>query len=302
MLTEGVGDHRGSDHKGGGPLDRPGDQVPRFEVRIIDTEREAEGWIERVQQAAARGLVPHMATATLADYGNLHWEIAMNGLEPKTLDLYRAGWQARLEKHEDELDDPRALALPDWETLEKLAAALVAASAGEYQGWGDVVMFEACTATRIGEDSGCRVRDVDTEQWVWTLRRQTTPGPGGLKDKGTKGKRARKVPIIEHIRPMVLTHINDARARVERTHAEASDDARREALLDKRLFVGPRGGRIATGVLRDATHWDVVVAQLGFEHLRRHDLRHTGLTWFADAGVPLHRLQQIAGHTDPRIT
>ncbi|MFJ1454762.1 hypothetical protein [Nocardia sp. N2S4-5] len=24
--------------------------------------------------------------------------------------------------------------------------------------------------------------------------------------------------------------------------------------------------------------------------------------WFADADVPLHRLQQIAGHTDPRIT
>ncbi|MGO4649845.1 tyrosine-type recombinase/integrase [Nocardia sp. 2YAB30] len=65
---------------------------------------------------------------------------------------------------------------------------------------------------------------------------------------------------------------------------------------------GPRGGRIATGVLRRATHWDDVVAQLGYEHLRRHDLRHTGLTWFADAGVPLHRLQQIAGHTDPRIT
>ncbi|WP_253798171.1 tyrosine-type recombinase/integrase [Nocardia amikacinitolerans] len=69
-----------------------------------------------------------------------------------------------------------------------------------------------------------------------------------------------------------------------------------------RLFVGPRGGRISTGVLRRATHWDEVVAKLGFEHLRRHDLRHTGLTWFADAGVPLHRLQKIAGHTDPRIT
>lgn len=71
---------------------------------------------------------------------------------------------------------------------------------------------------------------------------------------------------------------------------------------DARLFVGPRGGRIATGVLRRATHWDDVVAKLGYEHLRRHDLRHTGLTWFADAGVPLHRLQKIAGHTDPRIT
>ncbi len=33
-----------------------------------------------------------------------------------------------------------------------------------------------------------------------------------------------------------------------------------------------------------------------YEHLRRHDLRHTGLTWMADAGVPVHHLQKIAGH------
>lgn len=58
----------------------------------------------------------------------------------------------------------------------------------------------------------------------------------------------------------------------------------------------------STPRLRDATHWDDVVARLGFEHLRRHDLKNTGLIWFADAGVPLHRLQRIAGHTDPRIT
>nr|WP_241192545.1 tyrosine-type recombinase/integrase [Streptomyces sp. ADI96-02] len=31
-------------------------------------------------------------------------------------------------------------------------------------------------------------------------------------------------------------------------------------------------------------------------HLRRHDLRHTGLTWFADAGVQVHVLRRIAGH------
>src|SRR5690242_320477 len=36
--------------------------------------------------------------------------------------------------------------------------------------------------------------------------------------------------------------------------------------------------------------------QLGYEHLRRHDLRHTGLTWMADAGVPVHVLRKIAGH------
>lgn len=71
---------------------------------------------------------------------------------------------------------------------------------------------------------------------------------------------------------------------------------------DARLFRGPRGGRIATGVLRDATHWDEVVGKLGYEHLRRHDLRHTGLTWMADAGVSLHVLQKIAGHADSRTT
>ncbi|MEU6439384.1 tyrosine-type recombinase/integrase [Streptomyces sp. NPDC047046] len=65
---------------------------------------------------------------------------------------------------------------------------------------------------------------------------------------------------------------------------------------DARLFTGPRGGRISTAVLRDATHWDEVVTKLGHEHLRRHDLRHTGLTWFADAGTPVHILRRIAGH------
>ena len=34
------------------------------------------------------------------------------------------------------------------------------------------------------------------------------------------------------------------------------------------LFTGPRGGRITTAVLRDTTHRDEVVIQLGYEHLR----------------------------------
>jgi integrase len=110
------------------------------------------------------------------------------------------------------------------------------------------------------------------------VRRQTTPGPGGLIDKGTKGKRARKVPIIEEVRPIVIERLDSATG------------------PDARLFTGPRGGRISTAVLRDATHWDEVVTALGYEHLRRHDLRHTGLTWLADAGVPVHVLRKIAGH------
>jgi hypothetical protein len=87
------------------------------------------------------------------------------------------------------------------------------------------------------------------------------------------------VPIIPEVRDIVLERIESARGRP-----------------DARLFVGPRGGRITTAVLRDATHWDEVLTALGDEHLRRHDLRHTGLTWMADAGVPVHVLRRIAGH------
>ncbi|NUW39581.1 tyrosine-type recombinase/integrase [Nonomuraea rhodomycinica] len=103
--------------------------------------------------------------------------------------------------------------------------------------WGDVVIFTAATAARIGETSGVRVGDLD----------------------------ARRMAEVDH---------------------EPS----------ARLFTGPRGGRSATAVLRDATHWDEVVTSLGFEHLRRHDLPHTGLTWMAEAGVPVRVLRKIAGH------
>ncbi|MET9349912.1 hypothetical protein ABZY67_24870 [Streptomyces termitum] len=72
------------------------------------------------------------------------------------------GWQKLYEQAEDELLNPRALALPDWETLVELADALVAASHGQYRGWGEVVLFAACTAARIGEVSGCRVGNIDT--------------------------------------------------------------------------------------------------------------------------------------------
>jgi hypothetical protein len=44
---------------------------------------------------------------------------------------------------------------------------------------------------------------------------------------------------------------------------------------DARLFTGPRGGRITTAVLRDATHWDEVVRALGYDRLRRRPGHHT---------------------------
>ncbi|MGW8702671.1 site-specific integrase [Streptomyces eurythermus] len=103
------------------------------------------------------------------------------------------GRQKHHKPAEEELRGPRAPALPDWDSLIHLADAPVAASRDQYRGCGEVVVFAARAAARIGEVSGCRVQDIDTDQWIRTVRRQTRPAPGGLTDKGTKGKRARTV-------------------------------------------------------------------------------------------------------------
>jgi integrase len=141
------------------------------------------------------------------------------------------------------------------------------------------VEFTACTAARIGETAGVRRADINTTTWTWTVCRQTTPSPGGVTDKGTKGRRARVVPIIPVIRPLVDLCLDSI-----------SDDPM------ARLFTGPRGGRVTAAILRDATHWDEVVTANGYSYLLRHGLRHTSLTWMADAGVPVHVLRKIAGH------
>ena len=99
----------------------------------------------------------------------------------------------------------------------------------------------------------------------------------------TKGRRRRTVPIIEPLRPTL----------------ERLTTGRESAA---RLVSDPRGGVITTATLRDATRWGDVVREIGQPGLVRHGLRHTALTWMADAGVELHILQRVAGHQDPAVT
>lgn len=198
-------------------------------------------WIDPVTKRRKSRSESFAATMSLAEYGDAVMPLALRGLGAKTRVVHAwiadecsrptvknslamlvrvmeqavrdgiidrnpakvTGWQREYQRAEDELDDPRSLALPDWDTLMRLAAALVERSADHYAGWGEMITFAACTAARIGEVSGVRKADIDRDRWIWTVRRQTTPGPGGLIDKATKGKRARKVPIIEEARELV---------------------------------------------------------------------------------------------------
>lgn len=169
--------------------------------------------------------------------------------------------------------------MPSPANVERIAAAC----AEIHQSYSDHVMLSAFLAARTSEVAGLLVRDVDWENGVVVIERQCFPGTGGLSAKAPKGRRARLVPIIDPVAP-VLRRLTTKRRR------------------NAPLLRGPRGGVITTAALRNATGWDELVASLGLPGLRRHDLRHAGATWFANAGIPIHVVSDILGHASNETT
>lgn len=179
---------------------------------------------------------------------------------------------------EKERDEPRSLSLPGPDALDRLADTLVRRSADGYQGWGDLVRFATWTGSRISEVSSLRVQDINLDAWTWQVRRTTVPGPHGLTDRVCTARRQRFVPLRAGIRDLVTSRLEAVR------HDPMA-----------RLFTAPNGDRVTIAVLREATDWNDVVVELGHEFLRRHDVHHTGLTWMADAGLPVPTLRAVAG-------
>ncbi|MGW5679877.1 site-specific integrase, partial [Streptomyces sp. NPDC003860] len=61
-----------------------------------DTHDEAEEWTSGFTKAAEAGIAPNSATISLAEYGTTNVDLALRGLERKTLDPYLAGWRRRV--------------------------------------------------------------------------------------------------------------------------------------------------------------------------------------------------------------
>ena len=177
------------------------------------------------------------------------------------------------------LDLPRTKQIPRPGDVARIAEAC----AEIHPSYGDHVMLSAFLAARGSEVGGLLVGDVDWASKVVTIERQCFPGAGGLSIKPPKGRRARRVPIIEPLE-QVLRRLTMQRER------------------NLPLLRGPRGGVITTAALRDATGWDQLVASLELPGLRRHDLRHAGATWFANAGIPIHVVSDILGHASVETT
>ena len=71
------------------------------------------------------------------------------------------GWQREYQRAEDELDDPRSLALADWDALTAAGRRASGPIDGALPRLGGRRHHCACTAARIGEISGVRNTDID---------------------------------------------------------------------------------------------------------------------------------------------
>jgi integrase len=143
------------------------------------------------------------------------------------------------------------------------------------------VVIGGWVGLRRGEIVGLRRADVDLDQGVIFVRQTRlelleTPV---RKDKDPKTRAGRRqVAIPPHVLPMLQEHMQ--------AHAGAD-----------RVFIGSDGEP-----LRGHTLYQAFVrarARVGLDHLRFHDLRHTGQTLAAQSGATMADLMLRLGHSTP---
>ncbi|MCH8564733.1 site-specific integrase [Nesterenkonia sp. LB17] len=161
--------------------------------------------------------------------------------------------------------------------------------------WRIAVLLAAYCQTRLGETLGLQRRDFehldDSTRALVKVRRQLNTKTGKLTDDGdvksTSGERNLFIP--SGILPTLRDHMD--------SHVEEHPNA----LILRSLTPSKRSkGEIASSSVFDRT-WREVRDSLNMEGFRFHDLRHTGLTLYAQQGATLKELMYRGGHSDHKV-
>ena len=161
---------------------------------------------------------------------------------------------------EVERRDPKFLSIDELQAL--------SAAAGPH--WQPMVMFLGTTALRIGEACSRNVGDV----------RKVDKGKWRVRVTGTKGRRARDVPIPASVVAML--------------------DLDRPAGTP--LFVYPTTGeRVQRAPFRNRV-FGPAATRVGLPGLHVHDLRHTAISLAIAAGADVKKVQEMAGHKRASMT
>jgi integrase len=152
------------------------------------------------------------------------------------------------------------------EELERLMQAL---AAHPEQHSANAVRLLLLTGARRGEVLGATWDQFDLTDGVWTK-------PAAL----TKQKKLHRIPLSAPARQLLAT-----------MRAEADDDA-------EAVFPGRRGEFQTT--LK--TFWRAICRSARIEGVTLHDLRHSYASHLASAGLSLHVIGQLLGHSSPATT
>jgi integrase len=147
-----------------------------------------------------------------------------------------------------------------------------------------LILMATYTSLRLGELSALTRRNLDLDSGVVVVVASASDLRDGTRiigePKSTAGRR--RVAIPEAISDAVREHLD--------TFAEPGADGL--------VFVGPKGGPLRRGNF--SSTWRSIVRETGLEHLRFHDLRHTGNTLAATTGASTKELMVRMGHSSTR--
>jgi integrase len=163
------------------------------------------------------------------------------------------------------------------------------------------LIFAVVLAPRLGEVMGLRWTDVDVEnrsihiqQTVQRLRAKIAPnGKAGYHIAEPKTEKSRRtIEIPELLLPILRRH----RARQAEARLAAGSAWQNTGLV----FTNQTGGPIDARALR--AEFQSILSLANLPHMRIHDLRHSAATLLLAAGVPLHVVSRLLGHSTIALT
>lgn len=145
-----------------------------------------------------------------------------------------------------------------------------------------LVLVASFAGLRYGEVMALERRDIDLEGPSVRVRQAYTQvtGRGSVLEPAKSKAGRRTVSIPEAILPDLCEHLT--------SYVGSASNAL--------VFTGPKGAVIARGNFNKLVGWEAATAKIGVSGLHFHDLRHTGNTLTADAGVSLRDLMGRMGH------
>ena len=172
-------------------------------------------------------------------------------------------------------------------------AQLLLQKVGEHR-MGALLAVAIATGMRRGELLALRWQDVDLQSGDLQVRRTVRylGKRGFLEGKPKTESSARRIILPGFINEVLKQH---RLLQVEtRLHAGASWVER------DLVFCNARGNFIEPSTLRE--QFLRVLEDIGFPHMRFHDLRHTAATLLLSMGVPMRVVQDILGHSEMKTT